>query len=63
MPLMPQHKRRVQGLAVPLSFITQKQVRSRTHIRPPTPPGLTANDPDSLQDKGNYYFRSQRYCF
>ena len=27
----------------------------------PTPPELTANDSDSLQDKAHYYSPSQRY--
>ena len=47
---MPLHKRRVKRLAVPLSFITFKPIRSRTHIPPSAPFGLPANDPNSLQD-------------
>ena len=33
---------------------------SRTHIHSLSPPGLSAHDPDSLQDILRYYFRSSQ---
>ena len=47
--------------AVPLSFIAQNNIRSRTHFPVHPLPGLTANDPSSLKIHKRYSFRSQRY--
>ena len=58
---MPLHKRRVKQLAVPLLFITQNILAPGRTFLPPTPPGLTADDPGSLKDWKQYSFRSQRY--